>query len=305
MNFTLGQRISTNVFLDNFDSATAPNLPAGWTTSASDSEAPWVTTATNSDTPPNSAFAADLTTSGIAYLVSPPISILTSNAQLTFRQNYRLESITTTHRHSPNTTTYYDGGVLEIQIGPSGFADIISAGGSFVTGGYAGSLYSSSGNPLAGRQAWSGNSDGWITTTVNLPATAAGQVIQLRWDLGTDTGNAATVTGWYIDSVSVQDGYYTCCNDNGLLPATLNAAGINVTGGIFHSCSDGHRGQLRFGIQKQADRPCVDTVAIVSDNRHRGHHHLARQHSRASCAFLQGGVQLISAVKAVAADSIA
>jgi cytochrome c biogenesis protein CcdA len=233
MNFTLGQRISTNVFLDDFDSATAPNLPAGWTTSASDSEAPWVTTATNSDTPPNSAFAADLTTSGIAYLVSPPISILTSNAQLTFRQNYRLESITTTHRHSPNTTTYYDGGVLEIQIGPSGFADIISAGGSFVTGGYAGSLYSSSGNPLGGRQAWSGNSDGWITTTVNLPATAAGQVIQLRWDLGTDTGNAATVTGWYIDSVSVQDGYYTCCNDNGLLPATLNAAGINVTGGGF------------------------------------------------------------------------
>jgi hypothetical protein len=233
VNFTLGQRIATNVFSENFDGVTAPDFPAGWTTSASGSESPWVTATNAADTPSNSAFAADLTTSGISYLVSPPISILTSNAQLTFRQNYTLESITTTHRHSPNSTTYYDGGVLDIQIGPGGFTDIISAGGSFVTGGYVGTLYSSSGNPLGGRQAWGGNSGGWITTTVNLPATAAGQVIQLRWDLGTDTGNAVSVTGWYVDSISVQDGYYNCCNDNGLLPATLNASGINVNGAGF------------------------------------------------------------------------
>src|SRR5438876_5903301 len=42
------------------------------------------------------------------------------------------------------------------------------------------------GNPLGGRKAWSGNSGGFLTTLVNLPAAAAGQTIQLRWRCGTD-----------------------------------------------------------------------------------------------------------------------
>jgi hypothetical protein len=144
-----------------------------------------------------------------------------------------LESITTTHHHSSSTTAYYDGGVLDIQINNGGFVDIISAGGSFVTGGYVGTLSGSTGNPLGGRQAWSGNSGGWTTTTLTLPAKAAGQTIQLRWDCATDDDNAISVTGWYIDTLSIRDGYYKCCNDNGELPATLNAATISVTGAGF------------------------------------------------------------------------
>ena len=65
--------------------------------------------------------------------------------------------------------------MLEIKIGASGvFTDILTAGGSFVSGGYSGAISTASGNPLAGRAAWTGNSNGYITTTVNLPASAAG-----------------------------------------------------------------------------------------------------------------------------------
>ena len=42
------------------------------------------------------------------------------------------------------------------------------------------------GNPLGVRPAWTGNSGGaYITTTVNMPAAAAGQNVVLRWRMGT------------------------------------------------------------------------------------------------------------------------
>ncbi len=69
-------------------------------------------------------------------------------------------------------------------------------------------ISSSYSNPLAGRRAWSGNSGGFVTTTVNLPATTAGHDIQLRWRLGTDTSRGAA--GWYVDTVAILDGA-TCC----------------------------------------------------------------------------------------------
>jgi uncharacterized repeat protein (TIGR01451 family) len=104
--------------------------------------------------------------------------------------------------------------VLEINVGNSGFTDILAAGGSFVTGGYNCTLYSGSGNPLGGRQAWGGNSGGWITTTVNLPAGAAGQTIQFRWGCGTDELNEYPVTGWFVDTISLKDASYSCCGDS-------------------------------------------------------------------------------------------
>jgi uncharacterized repeat protein (TIGR01451 family) len=207
-NFALGVLVSATTLAQNFDGVTAPALPAGWTTSATGSQVDWATTTAASDTLPNSAFATDAANTGVAYLYSPIIPIISSNAQLTFRQNYNLEA--STHRH----TTYYDGGVLDIAIGAGSFNDIITSGGSFVTGGYNGSLYTGSGNPLAGREAWSGDSGGWITTTINLPASAAGQNIQLCWECGTDDGNSTPVVGWYVDTISLRDAYSSCCGDS-------------------------------------------------------------------------------------------
>jgi hypothetical protein len=114
--------------------------------------------------------------------------------------------------------------VLEIQIGNGSFTDILAAGGSFASGGYTRTISSQFGNSLAGRQAWSGNSGGFITTVVNLPAAAAGQTITLKWLCGTDQSSGAG--GWYVDTVSVTDGYYVCCRT--LVPPLIN--GVNVSG---------------------------------------------------------------------------
>ncbi len=227
VNFPLGALVPVNTFSQGFDGVSAPALPAGWSNMVSGAEVNWVTSAAAADSAPNSAFATDVGSSGLAYLIAPAISVLSPSAQLTFRQNYVLESVTTsTHHHgtTTTTTTYYDGGVLEIAIGGGSFTDILSAGGSFVTGGYNGTLYNNSGNPLGGRAAWGGNSGGWITTTVNLPAGAAGQKIQLRWGCGTDEINEYPVTGWYVDTIALRDAYYSCCSDSADLSVSQAAA---------------------------------------------------------------------------------
>ena len=52
--------------------------------------------------------------------------------------------------------------------GGNTFQDILAAGGSFVIGGYNRTISTDRGSPIAGRQAWSGNSEGFVTTVVNL-----------------------------------------------------------------------------------------------------------------------------------------
>jgi hypothetical protein len=118
--------------------------------------------------------------------------------------------------------------VLEISIGGGLFTDILAAGGSFVTGGYNRTVSSSFQNPLAGRQAWSGDSGGFITTIVNLPISAAGQNVQLRWRCGTDTSDNAV--GWYVDTISVKDGYACCASL--VVPAIVNPR-ISTTNFLF------------------------------------------------------------------------
>ena len=49
--------------------------------------------------------------------------------------------------------------------------------------------------------AWSRDSGGYITTTVNLGASLNGQTIKLRFRMGTDESVAAP--GWRIDNLSL------------------------------------------------------------------------------------------------------
>jgi PKD repeat protein len=223
LSMQLGQL--TNFFSENFDSVVAPALPGGWTTSSSGLQSLWVTDVSNSDSAPNAAYSPDASGAGDNELVSPPIAISATAAQLTFRQSYGFEN-------------GFDGGVLEIKIGAADFTDIIAAGGSFVTGGYNFILGSTSGNPLGGRQAWTGNSGGYITTTVNLPPAALGQLVQFKWRCGSDV--SVSGSGWYLDSISITG--HGCC---GLLApplAVFNATPTNGTPPLavnFHDNSVG------------------------------------------------------------------
>ena len=175
--------------IENFDAVAAGSLPTGWTTSSTGSN-PWTTVSGGSDSAPNHAFVADIDSASNSTLTSPAIAVpvFTEPVTLSFRNYYETEST-------------YDGGVLEISIGGGGFQDIIAAGGEFLSGGYNGTLDNQTGNPIGGRQAWSGNSGGYISTEISLPATTSGQNIQLRWRMGTDTSVPAI--GWRVDTITL------------------------------------------------------------------------------------------------------
>src|SRR5206468_6577520 len=135
---------------------------------------PWTRVSTSSDTPPSSAFGFDGAVVADEVLVSPPIAISSPAAKLTFRNRWTFEG----------TTTCFDGGALDIKIGAGAFTDIVTAGGSFTSGGYTGTVSSGFSNPLGGRAAWCFASTGYpayLTSSVHLPAAAAGQTIILRW----------------------------------------------------------------------------------------------------------------------------
>ena len=192
----LGVPSSAVTFSENFDGVAAPALPAGWSSSVSGAGTAWATSATQQDTLPNAAFAADPGFITDNQLTTPPIPISSPDARLSFR-------------HSYDTEAGYDGGVLEISINGGGFVDILSTGDAFITNGYNGTISAYYQNPLAGRAAWTGNSGGFVTSVVALPAGLAGQSIQLRWRLGSDT--SAGATGWYVDTISLTQVGYRCC----------------------------------------------------------------------------------------------
>ncbi len=182
---------TTSTCSENFNAVTVPNLPAGWfavtETDCAESN-PWATTNTVFDSSPNSAFVNDPLCISDEYLYSSLFQIISPSAQLTFRRNNNLE-------------LGYDGLVLEISIDGASFTDILTAGCTFVAGPYDQTISNCCGNPLTGRLAWTGNSGGWVTTTINLPASAVGKIIILRWRRGTDSSIAAT--GAYIDGISI------------------------------------------------------------------------------------------------------
>jgi hypothetical protein len=144
-------------------------------------------------------------------LESPSLAIAAADAQVQFRQLRDLGSA--------------DCGVLEISIDGGEFGDIIAAGGSFVGGAYD----SNATGELAGRQAWCGPAgDGYTTTTVQLPASAAGKSVRFRWRFRPG-GDSPEGSAWRIDSVSVS-GVDSCgsgvCGTGGLSGAAAALAGV-------------------------------------------------------------------------------
>ncbi len=205
INLNTGQR--RIAFVEEFDNKPLPNLPAGWTTSATGAQQIWKTTENRFQTPPNAVFSPAPNQVGLNELVSPAISITSPNAEIEFRNWYELETTFLRNR-------LYDGSVMEIKIGENNWQDIEAAGGVFVSGGYDGVIDACCQNPLAGRRGWSGRSgiqqtSTWITSRAKLPATAAGQNVQFRWRVGTDIGTFRE--GQYLDDISVSDGYVCAC----------------------------------------------------------------------------------------------
>ena len=99
----------SQIFSENFDTVAPPALPSGWTTSASGAQSAWTTSASFQDTIPDSVISLEASNIGVNELISPPIILGPGTFQLTFRNNYDLET--------GAGTDGFDGAVLEIKIG--------------------------------------------------------------------------------------------------------------------------------------------------------------------------------------------
>lgn len=176
---------------ENFDAVSPPALPSGWLSSSTSGSNGWTTSATTSHLGPNNAFIPNVGVVSDTQLTSPQFTVSEERQQVRFFHSYNLEST-------------YDGGVLEISVDGGAFADLLSAGGQFLTGGYVSTLSTAYSNPIGGRSAWTGNSAGYRETVIQLPASSFGKPVRLRWRLGTDSSVSAP--GWRVDSIE-QCGY--------------------------------------------------------------------------------------------------
>jgi hypothetical protein len=169
VTFSLPLGRPTLALSEDFDGL---DFPAGWSVSLSGAGAPWAVSTAQSDTPPRAVFAPDVADVSDNRILSPIISLSSTNARLSFRHSFSLEA-------SATSGTGFDGGVLEISIDGAGFIDVLAAGSSFAAGGYNAPISTRYRNPLAGRTAWSGNSQGFVSSTVSFPTSLAGHAIQL------------------------------------------------------------------------------------------------------------------------------
>ncbi len=117
--------------------------------------------------------------------------LLPAGAFLHFRHAFLFEA--------PN----FDGGVLEYSIDNG--TTWIDAGALFSAGkGYVGAIASGFGNPLATRQAFLGDSHGYVSSRYDL-SSLAGQTVRFRFRQANDS-IVGTFLGWFVDDVRI----YTC-----------------------------------------------------------------------------------------------
>ena len=176
--------------VENFDGVTRPNLPQEWTTTSEIGTANlWSTVNTQSSSSPNSAFAVNRNARSLSSLVSPDYAIDSPNAKLKFDFYY-------------NTESNYDGAVLEYSVNNGAWNDILSGGGTFVSGAYNATLSTWYSNPLGGRASWSGNSSGFVAVEINLNSNMNGKNVKFRWRMASD--NSQGSAGVWLDNVEVE-----------------------------------------------------------------------------------------------------
>jgi hypothetical protein len=136
-------------------------------------------------------YGPDAGVPGQQFLVSPALAVGSGPFTIVF-----------THRHSfeMDATNKYDGGVVELS--PNGGASWVDIG-ALGSPGYNGTLFTGSGNPLSGRNAFVGTNPSYPnldTQTIGLGTTYAGQNVLLRFQIGTDA--AAGDLGWEIAGIT-------------------------------------------------------------------------------------------------------
>ena len=164
---------------------------------------------------PNSFFGVNAATaSDYSIATTTPVAINANPAFLSFWHNY-------------NTEDGWDGGMVEMSTNAgTSWTDL----GPYMTvNGYNGSMGSGSNNPLGGRAAFTGNSNGFKKTTVSLAA-FANQNVLLRFRVGADDNTS--IAGWYVDDILIQSQAVINIQSN-LFTASGNRVNVSDTSTII------------------------------------------------------------------------
>jgi len=139
-------------------------------------------------------------------LASPPVSLPTGENPMVLRFWHKPDL------EANGATACYDGGVLEISTDGGASWSYVPAAGILLGSYRTGTVATGFSNPLAGLNAWCGESTGYVNAIVDLNA-YEGQTVAFRWRLGTDSGVSAP--GWDVDEVSVQSCSFSIIFSNG------------------------------------------------------------------------------------------
>jgi Fungalysin metallopeptidase (M36)/Secretion system C-terminal sorting domain/Fungalysin/Thermolysin Propeptide Motif len=168
------------------EQVTSSSIPASWTTSSINGINFTVSSA-QSHSAPFSFFGVNpVIASDYSIATNSPVPLGATPPVFSFWHNY-------------NTEDGWDGGVVEISTNNG--ASWLDLGANMIENGYNGSMGTGSNNPLGGRSAFTGNSAGFIKTSVSL-APYANQSALFRFRVGSDDNTA--ITGWYIDDILLQ-----------------------------------------------------------------------------------------------------
>jgi Zn-dependent metalloprotease len=179
-----------DLYVEDFETGTD-----GWTFAALSGESAWGPASGNASSGERMLWADDgyANTDSIVTMSNGVALPASSKPFLHFAHAYNFDAA---------FTSYYDGGVLEYSINNGTIW--IDAKSLFSSGqNYRGPLKSGTGNLLASRFAFAGDSHGYVDSRYKLE-TLAGQTIRFRWRMGTD--QSYSVLGWYVDDVRI----YTC-----------------------------------------------------------------------------------------------
>jgi len=186
VNVNAGSYFPPNTLINEQLTAAGPAIPTGWTAISTTANI-WTVhnlrskSAPNSFFTPNAAVLSDQvlsTTADVALGTVPP--------DLNFWHWYNSES-------------GWDGAVVEISTNAG--VNWTDLGANITSGGYIGTLNVAGGHPLSGRQAFTGNSGGFIKTNITL-ASFANQNARFRFRFASD-GTVGSV-GWNVDDILLQ-----------------------------------------------------------------------------------------------------
>ena len=186
------------IWSENFD-----GTPLGWTSQATTGTNSWTLTSAASHSPAKSYFAPGPASKTTVRLTSPAINIPQSATDMQLKY---------WHRHDLQSGK--DGGRIEVSTndGTSWFGvEDIGSGVAFASNGYNTTMGDKGGGPNApgefgGLPAWSGSSNGFVETILNLVDASkfTGKTVRFRWVLATNASISSP--GWYIDSIVLTGG---------------------------------------------------------------------------------------------------